>query len=386
VILFAVNDFPPLLGGESAVYAGLARRFRRDETHLLAPRLAGSAAVDAALPIEVTRRRLPPHRGTLGRVARALVAGRHLARLLKTGRFDYILCGQLLSLGGPIRRLARRHGIPYAVFVHGADLLDYRGRFPWDRMIRRIVAEADAVIANSRYTAGLVERHLPGAARRILVLPMGVDPAPPPDAARLGSLRARYRLGEGPVLLSVARLVPVKAHDTVIEALSRLAPRFPPPVYLVVGDGPLRPALSALARRLGVEDRVRFAGAVPAEELPAHYDLATLFVQPSRDRGGRSGIEGFGLSFLEAAAHGLVSIGGRSGGVPEAIRDGESGLLVRPDDPSALAAAIERLLDHPEERRRMSAAARRWAAAHTWDQGVRLLVSLAGRGTSRSAA
>ncbi|MGH9798421.1 MAG: glycosyltransferase family 4 protein, partial [Candidatus Polarisedimenticolia bacterium] len=356
------------------------------EVLLLAPRLAGGAAIDAALEIEVTRRRLPPHRGTLGRVARALVAGRHLARLLGTGRFDYILCGQLLSLGGPIRRLARRHGIPYALFVHGADLLDYQGRFPWDRMIRRIVADSDAVIANSRFTAALVERHLPGAARRILVLPMGVEPAEAPDAARVEALRARYGLGDAPVLLTVARLVQVKGHDTVIEALARLGPRGPRPVYLVVGDGPCWPALRALARRLGMQERVRFAGAVPAADLPAHYDLATLFVQPSRDRGGRGGIEGFGLSFLEAAAHGLVSIGGRSGGVPEAIREGESGLLVRPDDPAALAGAIERLLADPEERRLMSGAARRWAAAHTWDRGARLLVSLAARGTSQSAA
>ncbi len=382
MLLLAVNDFPPLLGGEATLYHALARRLGREEAVVLAPRLPGDAEVDEALPVEVVRRWLPAHHGTITRMARALLGGAHLVGLLLRRRFDYLVCGQLLSIGGPLSVLARLWRIPYAVFVHGADLADYAGSAPWRALLRSILSGSDTVVVNSRFTATLVDRLVPGAARRVIVLPMGVDPAPPVSAAKLRALGTRYGLGPGPVLLSVSRLVPMKGHAVVIEALPALLRRFPDLVYLVVGRGPERRALEVRAGALGVVSHVRFAGAVPADELAAHYDLATIFVQLSRDTGTYDGLEGFGLTFLEAASHGVVSIAGRSGGVPEAIDEGESGLLVPPDDPAAFAAEAARLLSDPGELRRLSEGARRWAASHTWEASARCLRLLAtgGRG------
>jgi len=179
------------------------------------------------------------------------------------------------------------------------------------------------------------------------------------------------------VLLSVSRLVPMKGHDVVIEALPGLLARHPGLVYLIVGEGPHRPALERLAADRGVSARVRFAGTVPAEELPAHYSLATLFVQLSRATGEYDGLEGFGLTFLEAASRGVACIAGRSGGVPEAIQDGVSGVLVAPEDPGAFASEAERLLADPAELRRLSDGARRWAAQHPWEASARCLRTLA---------
>jgi phosphatidylinositol alpha-1,6-mannosyltransferase len=168
----------------------------------------------------------------------------------------------------------------------------------------------------------------------------------------------------------------MKGHDVVIEALPDLVARHPGIVYLIVGAGPNRPALERLAGDRGVEAHVRFAGVVPARELGAHYALATVFVQLSRATGEYDGLEGFGLTFLEAASHGVASIAGRSGGVPEAICEGESGVLVTPEDPAAFARAAGRLLDDPAELRRLSTGARRWAARHTWEDSVRCLRTL----------
>jgi phosphatidylinositol alpha-1,6-mannosyltransferase len=385
VILLAVNDFPPMVGGEATLYFGLARRLRRDEALVLAPRLPGDAAVDARLPAEVVRRPLPAARGGPSRAARVAVAGWHLARLLAARRVTFIACGQLLSLGAPTLLLARRHRLPYAVFVHGADLADYCGREPWRSLGRRIVRGARAVLVNSRFTAGLVDRFLPGAARRIEVLPLGVDPAPPAEPARVARLRRDLDLGEGPVLLSVARLVASKGHDVVLAALPELARRFPGLRYLVVGDGPRRPALERLARRLGVGGRVVFAGPVGGDDLPACYDLATLFVQMSRDGGPGGGVEGFGLTFLEAASHGLPALAGQSGGVAEAVLDGGSGLLLPPGDAGALVAAAGRLLEDDAARRRLAAGARRWAARHTWEEAAERLREVAGVSAAAAA-
>jgi phosphatidylinositol alpha-1,6-mannosyltransferase len=376
VLLLAVNDFPPLLGGEATLYHGLARHLAPEDAVVLAPRARGDAAIDALLPVEVVRRWLPAHGGTLSRMARALLGGAHLAGLLGRRRFDYLVCGQLLSIGAPMAVLARLWRIPYAVFVHGADLDDYVHREPWGRLARFVVAGAHTVVVNSRFTASLVDRLLPGAARRIIVLPMGVDPAPRLDPGALRKLRAHYGLGDGPVLLSVSRLVPMKGHDVVIEALPRLTARFPGLAYLVVGDGPHRTGLQELARARGVEARVVFAGRVGAPELPAHYGLATLFVQLSRATGRYDGLEGFGLTYLEAASFGVPCVAGRSGGVPEAIAEGQSGLLVAPEDPRTFAAAVERLLADPDELRRLSEGARLWAASHPWEASARCLRSL----------
>ncbi|HEV8701908.1 MAG TPA: glycosyltransferase family 4 protein [Candidatus Polarisedimenticolia bacterium] len=380
MLLLAVNDFPPLLGGEATLYHGLARHLGREEALVLAPRAAGDQAIDAGLPIEVVRRWLPGHGGGIRRVARALFGGIHLTALLLRRRFDYLVCGQLLSIGAPMAVLARLWHVRYAVLVHGADLADYADREPWRRLARFILSHAHTVVANSRFTASLVDRLLPGAARRIIVLPMGVDPAPTVSPERVRALRSEYALGEGPVLLSVSRLIPMKGHDIVIEALPRLLGRFPDLSFLIVGDGPNRAALQDLARARGVSARVIFAGRVPPGALPAHYALATLFVQLSRETGRYDGLEGFGLSLLEAASFGVPSVAGRTGGVSEAVAEGESGLLVPPEDVETFAVQVERLLSRPVELKRLADGARRWAASHPWEATARCLRSLGNGG------
>ena len=385
-LLFVVNDFPPMLGGESTLYSGLARHLPQNELILLAPRQPGDAAIDAELGCEVIRMRIPPHRGILTRIARSIVAAARIAQLLLTKRVGTILCGQLLSLGGPTRVLARIARIPYAVFVHGADLLDYDYP-PWGGLARWVLSGASTIVVNSRFTAGLVSRHAPLAAARIFVLPMGVESPAPADPEAVESLRHRYRLGDGPILVSLARLVPIKGHDTVIRALPALITRFPDLSYLIVGEGPERNDLEDLASSLSVADHVRFAGAVPQEEVPDHYRLATLYVQISRHSDHRGGVEGYGLSFLEAASYGLPSIAGCSGGVPEAVEDGRSGVLVPPGDPAALSESVARLLDDSGRLADMVEGALRHARLHTWQRSARALMQrldrMPGRPTSR---
>jgi len=171
--------------------------------------------------------------------------------------------------------------------------------------------------------------------------------------------------------VTVARLEKHKGIDTVLEALPTIAERAPDVRYAVAGGGPERESLERLAHKLGVADRVRFLGQVSERDLPALYNLATVYVGASR-RGERIGVEGFGIALVEASACGVPVVGGNSGGVPDAVRDGETGFLVPPEEPAAVVEAVCRLLDDPALARRLGAAGRRAVETYyNWDRVVR---------------
>src|SRR5205807_1685493 len=133
-----------------------------------------------------------------------------------------------------------------------------------------------------------------------------------------------------------ARLEPHKGVDTVLRALPAILEREPDVRYAVAGAGSERDQLEKLAAKMGVGERVRFLGEVSERDLPALYSLAAVYVGASR-RTERIGVEGFGISLVEASACGLPVVAGNAGGVPDAVRDGETGFLVPPEDPAAFA-------------------------------------------------
>jgi len=181
-----------------------------------------------------------------------------------------------------------------------------------------------------------------------------------------GRLRAAHARPGELVLLTVGRLQRRKNHALVVEAMA-LMPDVPIR-YLIAGDGEERHALEALVARHNLGGRVTFLGAVPGGDLPALYGACDLFVMPNRLIDGD--LEGFGIVFLEAAAVGRPAIGGTTGGVPEAIEEGRTGLLVDGTDANELAAAIRSMMS-PSHRSEMGAAARARAAAFNWDRAAR---------------
>lgn len=264
-----------------------------------------------------------------------------------------------------------------AIVAHGQEVQRVvGGRSPW--LMRRAFRRSRAAVAVSRYTADLLTAQGvdPG---RVRVVFGGADadrfhPAPPdPD------LRTRLGLGAGPVVLTLSRLAARKGQDTLIRAWPRVMAAHPGAVLLVAGEGPEEAALKALAEQLGVSGAVRFSGPAEAEEVPDLYRQADLYAMISRERAEVGDVEGFGLTYLEAGATGLPVIGGRSGGVVDAIEEGRSGLLVEPGDPDAAAEAILRLLDRPEEASAMGGEGRaRVLESFTWEHTARGLLDALG--------
>jgi phosphatidylinositol alpha-1,6-mannosyltransferase len=359
------QDFPPTLGGIQTYALELARRFARttEDFLMVAPGGDATATCDRNLDFEV--RRLGPSPELLPAVGMAVVPW-----IVRRRRFDRVLYCQwqtgVISAFGPMRGPRAR----YAVAAHGNELLlAPAARLPtaqraYDGLRARVLRGAQRILCVSHFTADLARRA--GAPpERIRVVPNGTDPERfrPLDAT---PLRRALGLEGRRVLLSIGRLTPRKGFDTVIEALPEVLAGAPDVAYVLAGEGEDRGRLEALARERGVADRVRFLGRIDGAQVALHYNLAEVFVTPSRQEG--PSVEGFGIVFLEANACGKPVIGARSGGVSEAILDGETGLLVEPNDRRGLASAVLRLLGDPALGRRLGERGRqRVLAEGSWD-------------------
>jgi glycosyltransferase involved in cell wall biosynthesis len=233
------------------------------------------------------------------------------------------------------------------------------------RLDRRMVRSAHRVLSNSPFGS----RKLWQAYRRhTTVIEHGVDFAMP-SSAQVERFRARYGLNGRRVAITVNHLHPRKRVDLFLEAVNVAARQVPEATALVVGGGPEESHLRRLATRLGMKEgcEVLFAGAVPEEELPAHYLLGDVYVHTGRE-------ESFGLSVIEALSLGLPVVSVAEGGPCDTVQHGTTGYLVRADAGS-LGDAVARLLSDPATARRMGKAGARFVEAHfSWEKGAETLL------------
>jgi teichuronic acid biosynthesis glycosyltransferase TuaC len=252
---------------------------------------------------------------------------RALRELRERFPYELIHAHYAVPAGDAVRRADP--SAPLVVSVHGGDVLATVQRGPYARRtVARAFAHARLVLCNS---AGTAARCRPLGDPATTVVHLGTDlPAPQPAAASAGAAP--------PTLVTVGHLVARKRHADVIRALALLAPRHPALRYAIVGDGPEREPLRALAAELGVADRVELTGQLPPAQARARARAADLFVLPSVD-------EAFGVAYVEAMAGGVPAIGCAGEDGPEEIAAAGEGLVrVAPRDPSALAAELDRLL------------------------------------------
>ncbi len=369
--LLITLTFPPDTGGmQSFAHQRCLRA--GDEPVVLTPWHTGSAEFDAAQPFPVLRWR--PLLGNVPGLKRigqlwqplllALRLGSGQARqLLQQGGFDAVECWQPLPLGLTAWLLKLIYRLPVIIWSHGSDLLRVQ-RIPGGRAVLRwTLSQADWLIANSMATQVQMERLGQNPARiRVIHPPIeyerfhpNVDPTP---------IRVRHAIGGAPTILTVARLVEKKGIDMVLRALPSILHAVPEARYLIVGDGPLRLQLQALAGELGVASHVVFVGAVEhnSADLPRYYYACDVYVMPSRSLPGHGEVESFGISYLEAGACGKPVVAGRGGGVEEAVEDGVTGLLVAPLDVDEIAEAIVKVLMDEELARRLGENGRKRAA------------------------
>ena len=375
VVLMISNDFPPVSGGQSRYLYDLWSCLPADEVVVMAPAVAGAAAVDQALDCRVVRVALRLQGGHLSKVLKARQIFSAAWKFCRQNKVRAIHCGQMFSTGfaGWLCRLLM--GIPYTVYAYGADLREFDGRLGWGQVLRRILHGAERVIAISAFTRQSLIDNGVDAGRIHLVYP-AIDLDRFAAAIDRGAARADYGWSDKMVLYSQGRLVERKGQDTVIRALAAVAAEVPNVHYAIGGSGPYREGLEALALQEGVAERVEFLGFVDEGDLGRRYAAADLFSMVSREIDEVGEVEGFGIVYLEANAAGVAVVAGRSGGVEDAVAAGESGLLVDPQDTNAVAATIVQLLRDDALRRRLGQRGqdrvrsdfdRRRQAAKLWD-------------------
>ncbi|HYK10824.1 MAG TPA: glycosyltransferase family 4 protein [Gemmatimonadales bacterium] len=304
--------------------------------------------------------------------------------LARRHRPGFAWCGELKPAGYPARFISRRQGVPYGVVVHGTELLLLDAKIRRSRFKRwtagGLLSGAAVIAANSTWTGNLAKSVLellnrPDVAKRVRVVPLGTEPREFRPGIDPAGVRERYRLDGGPWILTVARIEWHKGIDTMIKAMPAIRAAHPGARYAIAGAGPRQPQLEELARETGVADAVRFLGPVSDADLPALYNSADLYVGASRRHDLL--VEGFGISLVEASASGLAVVGGRSGGVPDAVRDGETGILVDPDQVAAVAAGVNQLLSDEPLRKRLGAAGRKAVEQYyNWDRVAKELIDI----------
>lgn len=378
-MLVATHNFPRFAGDHAGSFvgrlcAGLAERGH--SVLVVAPHAPGLPRAELMDGVRVQRFRYAPdalervaYRGDLHRRSAfdpaavlgipAMLASYARAVRREVRRFrPEVLHAHWWFPGGAI---AVRSDVPTVITCHGSDvrLLDRGG--PIAALGRSTLRRAAAVTCVSDFLRRDVEAAVPALAGRVATIYMPLDPRPFESAA------ARATRAQPPRILYVGNLVASKGVPVLVEAFASLRRNGTDCRLRIVGGGAEEPALRAQATALGVADEVEWAGFVPHDRIAEEYAAATVVVLPSRGQG-----EGLGLVLAEALLSGTAVVGSPAGGIPEVVRDEETGLIARDGDAAHLALQIGRLVhDAPLRERLTAAGASRVRALFTPDEAAK---------------
>ena len=368
--LLVTNDYPPRVGGIQRTLEALVRCFPADRVAVLCPEAEGAAAFDEAASYEVFRqpeRFLWPVPDVRRRVHEAV----------RSFGAEVVLFGAVypLALLGPSLAEA---GTPYLAAAHGFEY--WLSIAPGTHaLVRRATSRASRVpVMCSRFIARVVRTAVPEGVPVSVMYPGADLKAFRPDLPS-ADLTELHGVADRPLIVCVSRLVARKGQDVLILAMPEIRRRVPDATLLIVGEGPYRGRLEALAA-VAPAGSVVFTGQVSEADLPRYYRAGNVFAMPCRNRLGGLEVEGWGNVFIEAAACGRPVVVGDSGGARESLVRGETGLLVNGSDVGQVAEAVGSLLADPERAQAMGRAGRaRVEAAFAWSRPAEELAGWLGR-------
>ena len=359
-VLFVTNDFGPRAGGIETFVIGLIERRPIGQTIVYTSAQAGSEEYDKAwksqFGVTVIRDRarilLPTPR-----------VARNVARIIKESDIHVAAFGAAAPLG-LLSSSMKRAGVQKTVaLTHGHEVW-WAKVFPFNLALRKIGTTVDSLTYLGEFTQRAIARSLSkGSAEKMIKIAPGidVDHFSPQDSSQL---RRNLRLENKRVIVSVGRLVHRKGQDHLIQALPEILKSVPDAHILMVGQGPYLSHLKKLVEDLNLVDHVSFIGRIQYAQLPQYICVGDVFIMPSRSRFFGLEVEGLGIVYLEASACGLPVIAGSSGGAPDAVLEGVTGIVVDGENNNEIAAAAIKLLNDLDGARAMGLAGREWIIAN----------------------
>jgi len=390
--LLVTPHFLPLIGGALTVYDALARETGGDIQILTAStdyvdgsEVVGWESFDQNAPYSIER--IPALRTVRDRKEPLDLLGRFSAKLYawyinravlkktlkmldETGA-NCLCIGSLDTLGWLSRAIKKRTSVKVTIYIHGEEVSQTAYSKISEYWRYTSLHAADTLIAVSHFTANIIHSKYGVSHNKISVQNNGVD-LQKYNGILDNTRRNELEFPSERYVFACGRLVARKGFDRLIEIWPQVLEKIPDIHLVIGGEGSLKGQLEDQVVVLGLSDNISFLGWIPDEIMPFVYGFADVFIMPNRTLPDGD-TEGFGLVFLEAAAMGTPSIGGNAGGVPEAIIDGETGVLVDGDEMSSILDALLDLLMNDEKRVRMAKNSYEYAQTQGWTnkaQGV----------------
>ena len=364
-ILLVTNDFGPRAGGIETFVIGLLERIKGHEVTVFTSQQGDTSVYDQQwidkFGVRVIRDQskilLPSWRVT--RVAKKIVAAKNINVVVFGAAAPLALMSPSLRKSGVKKIIALTHGHE----VWWAKI------FPFRLAIKRIGKNVDHLTYLGEFTRQAISKPLTRkSATEMVKIAPGIDTAhfiPQPDAMQK---RKELGLQDKKIIISVGRLVHRKGQDNLIQAMPAVLKKIPNAHLLLVGEGPYRKHLEKLVMKSSLEQNVTFAGRIMYDRLPSYLSAADLFAMPSRSRFFGLEVEGLGIVYLEASACGIPVVAGNSGGAPDAVLEGVTGLCVDGTNIEQITAAIVEICSDAERASHMGAAGRNWIVNQwRWD-------------------
>jgi phosphatidylinositol alpha-1,6-mannosyltransferase len=355
-VLFITNDFGPRAGGIETFIIGLIERRAFASTIVYTSAQENSQEYDANWERKFGVKVIRDSSKILLPTPKVV---RRISKLVKTENIKTVAFGAAAPLGLLAHSIKRAGVVRIVALTHGHEVWWARV-FPFNLLMRRIGRGVDSLTYLGQYTHQMISRALDQRAKLAMVkIAPGIDTEhfSPQNSE---DLRKSLKLTEKKVIVCVARLVHRKGQDRLIEAMPEILRSTPNAHLLIVGEGPYRQQLVKRVDQLKIKDDVTFVGRIGYEQLPEYICAGDLFAMPSRSRFWGLEVEGLGISYLEASACGLPVIAGASGGAPDAVDQGKSGVVVSGIDNDAIAKAVISFLNDPDISKTMGQYGRKW--------------------------
>ena len=360
LVLLVTNDLGPRAGGIESFILGLLSELEGQKIVIFTSSQDGSERFDRELS---EKHGVIVYRDKCKILLPTPRVNRAVAKVMKAHSSEIIWYGAAAPLGWMSGHLRRNGAKRQVALTHGHEVW-WSKLWPFSWIMRAITRNLDVLTYLGEYTHNAMKPILGKRVKAVHLAPgIAVDhfTPGPKDAALLEELH----LTDKKVIVCVGRLVHRKGQDRLIEAMPKILESIPDAALLLVGEGPYREKLDALVAKNHLEKNVHFVGRLHYGDLPRYLRLGDIFAMPSRARFFGLEVEGLGIVYLEASSAGIPVLGGASGGAPDAVLDGETGLVVDGTDIDAIAEKAVAMLGNDELRQAMSARGRDWAIS-TW--------------------